>query len=266
MRRPPAYRLCVRGCYLPSRCGLSPNPLRTRETHTVAIGYHTLSKCAEQCLLRLHLRTLRPGGAVIGDATGPPGYVLLRPRGWGHLKNAIDHTHHPPEGAHPLAARQTHVPGRAARVPKRTGHNFFDPAQTRVGKSVQPASVATNMRSESAMDAYYGTDQLEQSESMDWESWWGQTGAPYAMTGNYPKDVHPLHTPSDTDAPDVGGHLMELKAALEQSRSEPVSQTQCLVSRALLTGSAPQTSICHGWPLFWFLTRNPSDCSYLYTS
>ena len=101
--------------------------------------------------------------------------------------------------------------------------SFFEQAQTRVGKSVQPASVATSTRLGDATDTSYGMGRRGQSENWQPESWWARTETPFATTGSYPKAAHPPPTPSATGVPDAEKHHTELKHVLERRRLKPVS-------------------------------------------
>ena len=107
--------------------------------------------------------------------------------------------------------------------PEETSRRFFEQAQTHVGRSALPVSVATSIPLQNAKGTSYGTDHQDQPEKQEVEGWWTKTGISSASTGNASKVAHPPVIPSDTGAPDVGNHPMELKRALERRKREPVS-------------------------------------------
>ena len=107
--------------------------------------------------------------------------------------------------------------------PEKTSRRFFEQAQTHVGRSALPVSVATSMPSQNAKGTSYGTDHRGQPEKREAEGWWTKMGTSSASTGNASKVAHPPTIPSDTGALDVENHPMELKRALEQRKREPLS-------------------------------------------
>jgi hypothetical protein len=103
-----------------------------------------------------------------------------------------------------------------------TGPRFFSPAQARVAESVQSASVAMNMPSQSAMPPSSGMAQQPPPGRPSKGAWSQQTVSHSASTGRS-EVADPQATQSDTCARGVGRPIMGLKDALERRRSEPLT-------------------------------------------
>ena len=100
--------------------------------------------------------------------------------------------------------------------------SFFGQAQTRVGQSVPPASVATSMLLENAQPANYGMGQQQEPKRMDTGDWLERTVSQSVTTGSYHLVASPQATTSGTNALAVERRAMEPKIALEQRRSKTV--------------------------------------------
>jgi hypothetical protein len=199
--------------------------IRTNTTQRPGIQWYLNStRAGPHSPLRWHHRgTQRPDGTVTGVVTDLPIRVHARPQGQVHRDAMIDRVHPQAGELHPLAARQTHVLRAKVSDPDEISRGFFEQAQTHVGSFAPPALVATSMPGQNARDTSCGMDRQDQPENQAPEGWWTQMGTSYASNGNAPKAASPPAIPSDTGAPDVGNHPMELKRVLEQRKRKPVS-------------------------------------------
>ena len=122
-----------------------------------------------------------------------------------------------------ISVKVIHALRARADDPGKTSRHFFEQAQTHVGRSALPASVATSTPSQNAKGTSCGMDHRDQSESQEVEGWSTPMGTPCVSTGNAPKVARPPAIPSDTGVRGVGNHRMELKHALKQRKLKPVS-------------------------------------------
>ena len=118
---------------------------------------------------------------------------------------------------------EKHARGTMASVAKETKANFFDQAQTHVGESAPPASVATNTPLANAKPANCGTEQQQEPERSELGDWSARMASQSVTTGNYLPAASPHYTTSDTNALGAESRAMEPKTALERRRNEMVS-------------------------------------------